>query len=133
MAMAFYLIFLAALFVSSAYADPPSNSICALTFVVLLVFFLAVLLPSYLFTYYVFEPNGLRIRSGWGHGRFIPYCDILSCEPQSGRANDAAALSKDRLTVTYRWKNSTKTVHVSPKEKFAFMGELTQRKKAGIQ
>lgn len=129
LAMALYAVCMAALFVASSYAQPPVHSLCALTFVVMLVFFLTVLLPSYLFTRYIFEPGGLRIRSGWGRGRTIPYCDILACGPQSGRANYAAALSKDRLTVTYRWKNVTRTIHISPKEKEAFMGELDARKK----
>lgn len=129
LAMALYVVFMAALFVASAYAEPPSNSTCALTFVVMLVFFLALLLPSYLFTYYVFEENGLRIRSGWGRGRFIPYCDIISCLPQTQRAQDSAALAKDRLTVTYRKKGNEKTISISPREQYAFMGELDARKR----
>lgn len=128
-AMALYTVFMIALFVSTAYVEPPYNSSCALTFMVLLIFFLALLLPSYLFTYYVFEENGLRIRSGWGRGRFIPYCDIVSCLPQTRRSQDSASLSKDRLTVTYRKKGNEKTISISPKEKYAFMGELNMRKK----
>lgn len=128
-AMALYIVFMIALFVSTAYVEPPYNSSCAWTFVVLLIFFLALLLPSYLFTYYVFEENGLRIRSGWGRGRFIPYCDIISCLPQTHRSQDSAALSKERLTVTYRKKGNERTISISPKEQYAFMGELAARKK----
>lgn len=129
LAMALYIFFMAALFVSSAYVEAPYNSSCALTFVVLLIFFLALLLPSYLFTYYVFEENGLRIRSGLGRGRFIPYCDIISCLPQTQRSQDSAALSKERLAITYRKKGNEKTISISPKEQYAFMGELDVRKK----
>ena len=129
LAMAFFILFMAAVFVATSYTEPPTDSVCALTFVVLLVFFLALLLPSYLFTYYVFEDNGLRIRSGWGHGRFIPYCDIISCEPQRDRSQDSAALSMDKLTITYRRKNTNRTINISPKEKYAFMGELDVRRK----
>ena len=129
--MAFYVVFMAALFVATSYVEPPSDSVCALTCVVLLIFFLALLLPSYLFTYYVFEENGLRIRSGWGRGRFIPYCDILSCEPQRGRSQDSAALSTDKLTITYRRRNANRTISISPREKYAFMGELSLRRKGG--
>lgn len=129
MAMALYIVFMIALFVSTPYTEPPYNSSCAMTFVVLLIFFLALLLPSYLFTYYVFEENGLRIRSGWGRGRFIPYCDIISCLPQTHRSQDSAALSKERLTITYRKKGGEKTISISPKEQYAFMGELATRKK----
>lgn len=129
LAMGMFVVFMAALYVLAARSQPPVNATCALAFLLMAAFFLLFLLPAYLLTCYTFEADGLRIRSGLTRGKKIAYHDIVSCLPASGKANMSAALSKERLTVTYRAATGNKTIHISPKDKGAFLGELALRKK----
>ena len=70
----------------------------------------------------------LAVRSGLFTKKVIPYNMIVSCQPGSV-TGDSAALSRDRLVITYFKNGKKKNIIVSPKDKFDFVTELKLKQK----
>lgn len=111
-------LFTGYIFYLAAKGDP-TMLLAAIMFAAMFFLFL---LPTYLFTYYVFEEKQLVIRSGLTK-RKIPYTDIVSCNPGTATGENAA-LSRERLVITYMRAGKKKTINVSPKVGFDFQTEL---------
>lgn len=117
-------LFTAYIFYLATKGDP-TMLLAAMMFAAMFFLFL---LPTYLLTYYVFEEKQLVIRSGLFSKRRILYTDIISCYPGSATGENAA-LSRQRLVITYMRGAKKKTINVSPKESFDFQTELKLKMK----
>lgn len=95
----------------------------AVASIMLFFMFFLFLLPTYLRTYYFTGEKALTVRSGLFTKKVIPYEMIVSLEPGSV-TGDSAALSRDRLVLTYYKNGKKKHLLVSPKDKFDFMTEI---------
>lgn len=110
------------------YAGTNGNPTMLLAAIMFGLMFFLFLLPTYLMTYYVMGDNALTVRSGLFSKKVIPYNMIVSCQPGSV-TGDSAALSRDRLVITYFKNSKKKNVIVSPKDKFDFVTELKLKQK----
>ncbi len=110
------------------YAASLGNATMLLAAIMFGLMFFLFLLPTYLFTYYVTGDSALTVRSGLFTKKVIPYNMIVSCQPGSV-TGDSAALSRDRLVITYFKNGKKKNIIVSPKDKFDFVTELKLKQK----
>lgn len=110
------------------YAGTLGNPTMLLAAIMFGLMFFLFLLPTYLFTYYIMGDKALIVRSGIFSKKVIPYNMIASCQPGSV-TGDSAALSRDRLVITYYKNGKKKNVIVSPKDKFDFITELKLKQK----
>lgn len=91
-----------------------------------LIFFFALvlfILPVYFNTCYLFTDDALIIRSGIFTKKSISYSNIVSYREGTERT-DSAALSKDRIVITYVTPSGRKSILVSPRDKFDFLTQL---------
>ncbi|MCR4924963.1 MAG: PH domain-containing protein [Clostridiales bacterium] len=105
------------------YSTIEGKSSFALLSILSLAFLSLFLLPDYLSTYYYFDKEALIIKSGLFTKIVIPYSTISSCEAGTMHAT-TAALSKDKLIISYFSPKGKKYVVVSPKNKFDFMTQI---------
>ncbi len=101
----------------------PLNSL-ATWLTALSTFLLGAILPLWLLldTHYLLDTNTLLIRSGpfrWA----IPVADIKSIRPTNNPLS-SPALSLDRLRIDY---GKGKTIMISPRDKAAFLEELSEK------
>ena len=98
--------------------------------IVMLILFIAVLiliiLPMYLFTYYVFEDLYLRIRCGLMVNIKIYYKDIVSLK-ESKNLISSPALSMDRIEIKYYKNFHSDFIIISPERKQEFIDELNKK------
>lgn len=91
-----------------------------------LIFFFALvlfILPVYFNTCYLFGDDALIIKSGIFSKKTISYSAIVSCR-EGTEHTQSAALSRQRLVITYVVPSGRKSILVSPVNKFDFLTQI---------
>ena len=102
-----------------------TNKIGLIVLILFVSLLILLILPIYLFTYYVFEDSYLHIRGGLIVNIKINYKNIVSFK-ESNDIISSPALSMDRLEIEYYENSCRNFILISTNRKQEFMDKLNK-------